>query len=128
MILADTDVLIDYLAGIESVRRQVIGYIESEQLLTSAVTSFELLCGFRPGRRGEALQRLLELLPALPLDSTAAARGAEIHRELGRRGEPIGMADCLIAGIAQTHRLPVLTRNRKHFERITRLELVEVVG
>lgn len=109
MILADTDVLIDYLAGIDPVRGQIWAYAEVDRLQTSAITCFELLSGATKGRRGEAIRGLLAALPVLPLDRDAA----------------VGMGDSLIAGIALTYDLPLFTRNRKHFERVPGLKLVE---
>jgi predicted nucleic acid-binding protein len=41
----------------------------------------------------------------------------------GRSGNPIGMADSLIAGIVMSTGGRLLTRNRHHFERIPGLKL-----
>ena len=56
-----------------------------------------------------------------PLSEEAALRAAEINRALARRGDPLPVPDLLIAGIALTLKLPLLTRNRRHFERIPEL-------
>ena len=48
---------------------------------------------------------------------------ATIRRDLEARGEPIGMADCMIAAVCMTHDGVLLTRNRKHFERVTDLKV-----
>jgi tRNA(fMet)-specific endonuclease VapC len=40
-----------------------------------------------------------------------------------RSGNPIGMADSLIAGIVTSNGAPLLTRNRRHFERVPGLKL-----
>lgn len=103
---------------------QIGAYIEADQLQTSAVTCFELLSGANAGKRGEAIQGLLALLPVLPLDRSAAEHAADVRRELERVGQPIGMGDSLIAGIALAHAIPLFTRNRRHFERIANLSLV----
>lgn len=63
MILADTDVLIDYLAGTQPIRDEVRTYIQSDRLLTSAITCFELLSGAREGKRGDAVRRLIAAIP-----------------------------------------------------------------
>ena len=54
MIAADTDVLIDFLSGVEPVAAQIAGYVAADQLQTTAVTCFELLSGAGEGktRRG----------------------------------------------------------------------------
>ena len=124
MIIADTDVLIDYLAGSQPATDQVSAYAESDGLQTSAVTCYELLSGARYGKHGEAVRRLVGAIPVLPLDREAATRAADVRQRLARGGVSIGMADSLIAGIALVNGLPLLTRNRKHFENVEGLRLV----
>ncbi len=124
MILADTDVLIDFLAGVQPVCGQVAGYIETAALLTTAVTAFELLSGAREGSRGDAVRKLVGDLPALSLDRSAATRAADVRQRLESVGESIGMADSLIAGIALVHGYALFTRSRKHFARVRGLILI----
>jgi tRNA(fMet)-specific endonuclease VapC len=128
VIAADTDVLIDFLSGAEPGATQIAGYVAADQLQTTAVTCFELLSGAGEGKRGDAIRRLLAALPVLPLDRAAAEQAAAIRRDLDRAGQTIGMADSLIAGIALTHGVRLFTRNRKHFERVAHLKLVDVGG
>jgi predicted nucleic acid-binding protein len=59
----------------------------------------------------------------LPFDERAAERAAAIRQHLDGAGTPIGMADYLIAGICLANSAMLLTRNRKHFERVTGLVL-----
>ncbi len=126
MILADTDVLIDFLAGVQPVKDQIADYIKAEQLQTTAITCFELLSGADQSKRGDAVRRMLDALNVLPLDREAARHAAEVRRKLDRRGEAIGMGDSLIAGIALAHSLPLFTRNKAHFQRVESLELVKM--
>jgi tRNA(fMet)-specific endonuclease VapC len=128
VILADTDVLIDYLAGLQPVKDQIADYAGSERLQTTAISCFELLSGAAEEKRGDAVRRLIASLNVLPLDRSAAERAAAVRRKLDRAGQPIGMADSLIAGIALVHDLPLLTRNRDHFARVENLKLVKVAG
>lgn len=123
MILADTDVLIDYLAGVDPIREQIARAIAADRLWTTAITCFELLSGADAGRRGEPVRHFVDSLTVLPLDRTAAQRAADLRRHLDRGGQAIGMADSLIAGIALSHDLPLLTRNRGHFARVPGLRL-----
>jgi tRNA(fMet)-specific endonuclease VapC len=124
LIIADTDVLIDYLAGTQPAADQVKAFAESDGLQTSAITCFELLSGARDGRRGDKVRRLMAAIPILPLDREAATRSAAVRQQLARGGLSIGMADSLIAGIALVNGLPLLTRNRKHFENVEGLGLL----
>lgn len=124
MILADTDVLIDYLTDAEPVASQVDAYVDGDSLQTSAVTCFELLSGAQENERGDATRRLLAAVAVLPLDREAATRAAAVRQQMARSGYSIPMADSLIAGIALANNLPLLTRNQKHFERIENLSLI----
>ena len=125
MILADTDVLIDHIAGIQPSSATISACASADQLRTTAVNYFELMSGAE-GMRGDIIRVLLAAIPILPLDREAAEIAAEVRRKLERQGQSIGMGDSLIAGIALAAGLPLLTRNRKHFERIPRLSLVQM--
>ncbi len=52
-------------------------------------------------------------------------RFARIRSELRQRGQLIGDADILIAAAAIEHDLMLLTRNRRHFERIPDLTIYQ---
>ena len=90
---------------------------------TTTITRFELLCGARTPGQLARIARLLETVPAMPLDERAADAAAEIRRTLERLGRPIGMADSLIAGIVVSNRGALLTRNHRHFVRVPSLRL-----
>lgn len=125
MILADTDVLIDYLAGVEPMREQIARAIPADRLRTTAISCFELLSGGREGRRGEPVRQFVDSLTVLALERDAAQHAADVRQHLDRSGKAIGMADSLIAGMALAHALPLLTRNRSHFARVPGLRLEE---
>lgn len=123
MIVADTDVLVDYLRGRNPMAARIEVELQSRGFCTTAVTAFELWTGARSRRQASAVNLLLEAMTILPLDAEAARRGAEARNELCARGEDIGMADCLIAGICLRERGTLLTGNRRHFARIRGLNL-----
>jgi predicted nucleic acid-binding protein len=56
-------------------------------------------------------------------DAEAADAASEIRRALERSGHGIGMADSLIAGIVIRNGGRLLTRNRRHFERVPGISL-----
>ena len=126
MIVADTDVLIDFLAGRDPGAARVAIELDRGLLRTTAVTRFELLAGARNKSEESMIQELLVGVPTLGLDAQAADQAAEIQRVLQRTGESIGMADSLIAGIVLTHGATLLTRNRRHFARVSGLRLAEL--
>lgn len=126
MILADTDVLIDYLRDAQPIAGWVLQYRESNNLQTTVINCFELLSGAWEGKHGERVRRLVAAIPVVSLDRASATRAALVRQQLERKGGAIGMADSLIAGIALENDLPLLTRNRKHFEHVQGLRLVPV--
>jgi tRNA(fMet)-specific endonuclease VapC len=126
LILADTDVLIDYLLGVQPMAGQVRLYAEASRLSTSAVSCFELLSGAGQNRRGDDVRRLIAGIAVLPLDIESATRAAAVQRSLKAKGLSIGMGDCLIAGIALANGLQLLTRNRRHFQYVEGLETFSI--
>jgi len=126
MIVADTDVLIDFLAGAAPAAARVAAELERGSLCTTAISRFELLSGVRNARQEAAVKLLLAAVSTLPLDEEAADRAAEVRRSLERSGEAIGMADSLIAGIALARGGALFTRNRRHFDRVAGLRLADL--
>lgn len=122
MTVADTDVLIDYLAG-KGEADAVERLLRRGALSTTVISRFELLSGAKSPKQIARLLQLLGAVPSLALDEKAANAAAEIRRDLDRAGNAIGMADSLIAGIVMSNGGSLLTRNRRHFERVPGLAL-----
>lgn len=121
--VADTDVLIDFLAGREPSAGAVLKAREDGSLVTTSVTRFEILSGARDEEERAMCLKLLDALRTLPLDAKAADQAARVFRSLETAGQRIEPGDCLIAGIALHHGAHLLTRNRRHFERVKGLVL-----
>jgi tRNA(fMet)-specific endonuclease VapC len=97
--------------------------LQSRGFGTTAVTAFELWAGAKTPRQASAVELLLEAMTILPLDADGARKGAEVRKALLLRGEDIGMADCLIAGICLREGGTLITRNHRHFRRVEGLKL-----
>lgn len=123
MIVADTDVLIDFLGGAAPAADRVALELGHGSLATTTVSRFELLAGARTARQRRLIRDLLNALTCLPLDSDAADLAARVRRDLDESGQGIGMGDSLIAGIVLARRGILLTRNVRHFERVPGLAL-----
>lgn len=123
MIVADTDVLIDFLRGRGDGARRVALELESRHFATTAVTAFELRSGVRAARQAKAVETLLDAMTIMPFGPDEARLAAEVRRGVERVGKPIGMADCMIAATCMAADGVLLTRNWKHFERVEGLKL-----
>jgi tRNA(fMet)-specific endonuclease VapC len=123
MIVADTDVLIDFLRGRGEGAHRVATELQTRSFATTAITAFEILSGARTPRQKKAVTTLLEAMTVLSFGPEEARIAADIRQEVESRGQPIGMADYMIAGVCIATDSILLTRNRKHFERIRELKL-----
>lgn len=119
----DTDALIDALHSKESAGAPLAAAIEGGRAATTVLSAFELLAGAKSRAHRDRVERLLEALAILPLEEVAARRAATVRRQLEGDGTPIGMGDCLIAGICLSASLPLVTRNRAHFGRVRGLAI-----
>jgi predicted nucleic acid-binding protein len=108
-VLLDTDVLIDHIRG----RRRVVEIASS---VASVVTRAELFAGRE--REEPAVEALLGRLSEIEVTVDIARQAGRI-----RRRTHLDIADALIAATALEHGLVVITRNRRHFERVAGLEL-----
>ena len=123
MIVADSDVLIDFLRGRGEGARRVALELETRSFGTTAITAFELRSGARTARQRKAVDLLLEAMTVLPFGAEEARIAAEVRQQVESQGQPIGMADYLIAAVCIAADGVLLTRNRKHFERVAGLKL-----
>jgi tRNA(fMet)-specific endonuclease VapC len=117
MIVADTDVLIDYLRG-KGAAERIRVELSTSQLTTTAISSFELRSGCKNQRQERCVEDLLSALSILPFGSREAQLAARLRQTLEGSGHGIGMADYLIAATCMVHQGQLLTRNRAHFERL----------
>ena len=123
MIIADTDVLIDFLRGFDPVADRIESAL-AQGLSITAISAFELWDGSVGSKKREkAVSDLIAAMKILPLDAASAKRAAAVRQHLKRKGRTLGMADSLIAGICLEKQAPLLTRNRRHFEDVPGLAL-----
>jgi predicted nucleic acid-binding protein len=129
-VLVDSDTLSELSRGRPRVVARATEYLERHGRLTiSSVTVFERLRGYRLALRlGKPLERQLrafEMLAAscivLAVDAAVADRAARVWAQLGTRGRR-AVGDILIAATASVHGLPLVSRNRRDFEPMTKVE------
>ena len=124
-VVVDTDLTIDFLRGRGAGVHIVRSLLREGRLRFTAVTGFELSLGTDFLDRHDDIMRLLRSR-TLPLDLPSSLRGGEVAAGLQARGEAIGFADSLQAGICLRNELPLATRNRRHFDRVSGLVLIDI--
>ncbi len=125
-ILIDTSVFIDFLRK-ENKERTILWDLQTHYRCSmSAVTLFELLCGAKTEKHLADVKILEKWIESLPFDDHVAEKAATIFRELKTKNKLIEFRDIFIAATAYEHNLPIATLNRKHFENIEQITLIEL--
>lgn len=119
--LLDTDILSEVIKGKnQNVATSAANYLAQHGRLTiSAVSVAEIIHGFRrKGLEQRLAQFEASLADAEVLDfgKEAARLAGRINGDLALGGKIIGMPDVMIAGIALSNSLTLVTGNVAHFE------------
>jgi tRNA(fMet)-specific endonuclease VapC len=75
--------------------------------------------------QGEFWNNFLQKTEVLPFDKVVAKVAVDINRDLKTKRKQIAIPDLFIAATAIANNLPFATLNRKHFDRIDNLNVVE---
>ncbi|MDB5250327.1 MAG: type toxin-antitoxin system VapC family toxin [Segetibacter sp.] len=125
IILTDTSILIDYFRKTDKDNSVLISLFDRGFDFTiSAITHYEIYSG-TTGNQVEFWKSLLQRTKVLGLDEIVAQTAVDINKELKRKRKQIEIADLFIAATAVANNLPFATLNRKHFDRIDNLNVVE---
>jgi len=126
--LLDTDTVIYFFKGRGQVAQNLLHTPPSEIAL-STISLYELWVGItrstQPERSLAQLNELIKLITLIPFDATAAQSAAEIRRHLEQSGSLIGTLDTLIAGIALSRNLTLVTHNLAECQRVPNLSIVD---
>ena len=127
MILLDTNTLIAYIKGDDSVVARLQAARPSEVAIPSVV-AYELEYGtlkVPSAKRRGLVSGLLGGLTQATFDHEAARAAARIRVNLEARGMVIGPMDLLIAGTALSTGATLVTANTREFSRVTGLRLID---
>jgi tRNA(fMet)-specific endonuclease VapC len=121
--ILDTDIFSEMMdAKNPRVVAQAAAYRASYGSITiSTVTVFEVVKGLHHLKREQRIQQFLAQIPfltVLPLNTASAELAGRIFADLDRVGQRIGLSDSLIAAIAITHSLELVTGNTRHYHRV----------
>jgi tRNA(fMet)-specific endonuclease VapC len=124
--ILDTDIFSEITKGVDQVvAANASAYRTAFGRYTiSAVTFMEVIRGYQKKQASRQLQAFLASIVSeevISFDQPAAELAGKIAGELQRVGRPIGVTDPMIAAIAITHGLELVTGNTTHFEQIQQL-------
>lgn len=107
-VLVDTDVLIDF------VRENTD--LPQEPLYITEITLYEFIRGSKNISKAKTL--LEEGFSVIFHDNPVIQKASEIWVNIKERGEILDDRDILIGATSAVKKIPLLTRNRKHYERL----------
>lgn len=129
MRVLDSDHWVALLRGRLNLDQHVL---PNESLAITAISVGELVHGVSKSARAEEnlarLDVLLAALVILPFDEEAARLFGQIKAALEQKGARLADLDLQIASIALAHNIPMITHNKRHFSRISGLQLDDWLG
>lgn len=124
--LLDTDTLIYWLKGNESIEKNALDF-GLENLGYSIISHAELYFGaYNSAQKDKnllAIQLVSQRLALVGFNTESAQLFGKIKADLKQQGNIILDADIMIAAIALSHKLVLVTNNEKHFARIPDLRI-----
>jgi len=118
--LVDTDVLVDVSRN----NKAAIDFLDQldDSWSISIITALELIVGARNKREVTQIDQLVAVYSAIPLSPEIGNSSYGLLRQFAK-SHGLRVFDSLIAATAIEGKLILLSRNRKHFQMITNLNL-----
>lgn len=125
LVMLDTSILIDFYRKTDKSNSAWIRLIKKgNSFAISSITKYEIYTG-ATGSQLEFWETVLQSISVLPFDESASEHAAKISQTLKKKRKQIDIADLFIASTAIAHKVAFATLNKKHFERIEELEILE---
>jgi len=122
MVCLDTSFIVALIRRDPRAEKKLEDYVASEaRLSTTPITACELFKGAYRSERGDEVGKIRGMLTHLEIlnfSIEACERYGKLVNDLQLIGTPIGDLDAMIASLALTHNEPLLTSDRRHFERV----------
>ena len=123
--MIDTSILIDFYRKTDKNNSVWIELVKQHyQFVISAITKYEIFSGASESQL-KFWNEVLQAIIIIPFDEITVNHAVEINSALKRKRKQIALADLFIAASAVSHNLPFATLNRKHFDRIEGLMIIE---
>lgn len=123
--MTDTSILIDYYRKTDKEKSVWIALIrQGYSFVISAVTKYEIYSG---ATQSQLLfwDSIFQQLSVISFDESCVDTSVKINANLKRKRKQIDIADLFIAATAVTHDYKLATLNKKHFDRIEELNILE---
>jgi len=126
MVCLDTSFIVALIRRDPKAEKRLENYVAGEaKLSTTPIAVCELFKGaYRSKRRDIEVRKIKDILAHLEILNfpiEACERYGKLANDLQLIGTQIGDLDAMIASIASTYNEPILTSDKKHFEKVQSL-------
>jgi tRNA(fMet)-specific endonuclease VapC len=127
MVCLDSSFVIDYLRGRLNAEEAYKKLQYEEDFFISTPTLMELISGAYQALKSEdeikKIEEFIFSMIILDFDKESAFLAGKIEADLRKKGNIIDTEDIMIAAIAIKNEEILITKNKKHFERINGLKI-----
>lgn len=124
--LLDTDICIYWLKG-KSIVRTKVEQVGWSDIAICVITVTELYFGAYNSNKIEqnlkTAENFIQSITVLPLNNDTLRKFGQLKAQLRKVGTPVADFDLLIASVAISKNLILVTNNTRHYQRITGLNL-----
>ena|SRR6185312_15671788 len=125
IVLADTSILIDYFRKTDKSNSTLVKlFRQGYNFCILAITEYEIYSGATQSQISY-WNEILKRTQVLPFDQKVVKAAIDINNQLKRKRKQIDLADLFIAATAISHQIPFATLNKRHFERIDEIKIIE---
>lgn len=124
LILVDTSILIDYYRKTDKANSVWVALVrQGYEFAISAITKYEIYSGATASQLA-FWDSVLQKITIIPFEGNTVDIAVNINKDLKQKRKQIGIADLFIAATAILYDLPFATLNKKHFDRIEKLNVL----
>jgi len=121
----DTNIFIEYLRAKDKTLTKLYQLSVNTELFISSISLYELYMGATTVDKEKHINTLTEGFTVLPFTNQVAIKSAKIYQQLKAKNQMIEFRDIFIAATCIINDLPIVTLNKKHFDRIAELRIIE---
>jgi len=125
VVLVDTSILIDLFRKTDKSNSKLVALVKQGYIFhISAITEYEIYTGATLGQI-DYWNDFLRNTKVLSFDHSVVQTAVDVNSILKNKRKQIDLADLFIAATAIANDLPFATLNRKHFDRIENLQILD---
>ncbi|MFN8283170.1 MAG: type II toxin-antitoxin system VapC family toxin [Chitinophagales bacterium] len=123
-VVIDTSVIIEFLRAKDKKNTLLYSIPNDKIICITAISVYELYIGATDQIKWKDVKLLTDDLLQLSFDKNVSIEAAKIYHQLRTDNKMIEFRDIFIAATCKVNKFPLLTLNKKHFNRIKSLKVL----